>query len=793
LLLLVTGMSTNAQYASLKPVYASPDNSRILDYRYGKVLTVKQDPIFYYKYTYRLTDVSTGHTEVIPYTGIYLPRLTYLTAIHFRAWITPYGALIMVPTDENNDNNASLYEYRQGMFNMLSPVARNVSLAGDYLLWENVYDPDQGLLLRNLATQQQQRLVDSAVTGAAVTSSGFVSYSTGRYLYKYQNGVSTLIDQWNELETPNTDYPPGYHTISTDGERITYHKSTRFAATNVYLYEHDSVTLLLTQGDANAHTDFLLSIFAAPLVNNGYIGGADFSSPFLNNFQGQIYTRDRQGHMHYMLPMRPNTPVAFASVMNVSPQGDVAVSARSGYDFGTRYRTFIIKQDGSAIRKIADVESWANYEDSTWFILSGRFVFSVNPDTAAPQHAVMPISKQVNPGTRLFFKAADFRQHYIGPDSGIGQLEQIEFLSLPKRGLLRGANNQIIDNGNAVIPRNLLDSLRYIAPGITSHDTIRWRVFDGMNYTNDTAIYINIAMIPDTIKPFERNTLAGTPIRFLRGNFTQNYTGKLKGIRVNRLPAYGKLTIGGKQLFYERSTEITLAEIDSMYYTPNPNIVGVDTLQWMAFNGTSYTKNDTPAILRVYPVLNTPPILRTLQRQYSHSGATDTILIANYPIPQARTDVMAVVDNSRMLTIAANHTFVVEPSTYSIGTHRLKVTFKHKLDSISIQRSFTVTSPFAPMMMSADQHQPVQQDGVLRVWPNPFGEQFTISGLDANSTYTLRLYDAQGRLVMSSRSFNQSRKVLIPVNGRVNKGMYLLEVYDDKNKKVVKCIQLLRL
>ncbi|HEY8916673.1 MAG TPA: hypothetical protein VIM87_09550, partial [Chitinophaga sp.] len=66
LLLLLVEMSAYAQNFSLTPVYASPDSSLILDYRYGKVLTVKQNGN---TYTYRLTDVSSGISEVIPYTG----------------------------------------------------------------------------------------------------------------------------------------------------------------------------------------------------------------------------------------------------------------------------------------------------------------------------------------------------------------------------------------------------------------------------------------------------------------------------------------------------------------------------------------------------------------------------------------------------------------------------------------------------------------------------------------------------------------------------------------------------
>lgn len=779
LLLLLLEMSAYAQHSSLTPVYASPDSSQILDYRYGKVLTVKQNGS---SYTYRLVDVSSGTAEVIPYTGGY----------QNRAWVTPYGAILQTPlTPGTFLYNVSLYEYRQGTFTQLSPEANSISTAGDYLVWANADQVNPELVLRNMATQQQQVLVDSSITGAAVAANGLVAYATGSnftatYLYRYQNGVSTLIDQW-VLDFPNPDYPPRFYGINTDGEQIAYLRSTDEIGTRVYLYAHDSVAYVLTQGDYGGYTDFSTDYFV-PLINNGYVGGIYLSAPYFYHVLGQVYTRDQQGTLRYVLPIQTYTTVGIASMLTISPQGDIGVLTKSRDVYGI----YIIKQDGSTVKKVADVSGQAYYEDSTWFISGNGILFSVNLDTAA-QHYITPITKQVYTRNRAPITSSDFLQHYVGPNSGIGRLEKIEFLTLPKRGVLIGPYNQLVGTNNSVYSRALLDSLKYSAASFPGKDTIRWRAFDGTNWTKDTTIYVNILPAPDTIKPFERNTLAGTPIRFWASNFKLNFTGQLAGIRVNRLPAYGKLTIGGKQLFYERSRDVTLAELDSMYYTPNPNIVGVDTLQWMAFNGTSYTPNDTPAILRVYPVLNTPPILRTVESQYSQTGAADTILIANYPIPQARTDVMAVVDNSRVLPIAANHTFVIEPSTYSVGTHQLKVSFKHKLDSISIQRNFTITSPFAPLMVNTGNHKLLQEAAPLGVWPNPFSEQFTINGLDANGTYTLRLYDAQGRLVLTDRSFSQSRKVVLPGRKTAGKGIYVLEVYDDKRKTIVKRLQLLHL
>jgi hypothetical protein len=213
----------------------------------------------------------------------------------------------------------------------------------------------------------------------------------------------------------------------------------------------------------------------------------------------------------------------------------------------------------------------------------------------------------------------------------------------------------------------------------------------------------------------------------------------------------------------------------------------------MGFNGTEYTKNDTPAILRIYPILNTPPILRTLESAYHTTQGPDTVLIANYPIPQWRTDVTVTADNNRVIPINPARSFIIDPSTYSVGAHTVKVLFKHKLDSISITRSFTISSPFAPMMMANRKFDVPGEGGPLNVSPNPFNQQIMITGLDANKNYTLRLYDAQGRAVLTDRSFNQNRKALQLNGNSLTKGVYFLEIYDDSSKEFIKTIKLLKL
>ena len=787
LLLLLWSTASVAQNPYLKTAYKGPDSSIILDYGYGKVLSVKQVGN---NFTYYLGDVSTGAVTVIPYNMAYnINGLTQINSDHVYAWATPYGALISGLSIGSTPGSGlgSLYEWKQGVLTRLADQMSNVHTAGDYAVWSTAPGNGGGLFVRNLATNQQTLVADSSIQAATVAANGMVVYSTGQYLYTYKNGVNKLI--YHLIPSQFPDGPEYIYELETDGERVTWLNYREQDATQAFLYEQDSVTLLLTGGDYGGFSDFLMNI-TRPIINNGYIAGVNLTAPYYYSTLGKVYTRDRQGTFRDVLNIQTRTDIGYARMAAINAQGDIAVRTVSGGNQGT----YLVSQDGSYNRKIAGATSWMYYQDTTWLAAIGNTLYTVIKDTLA-NHYLKSFSKEAYTNTRNPLPASDFLAHYVGPTSGPGQLDRIEIVKRPSKGVLLNKNNQPILGNNNIILRADLDTLKYSAPGLpTRRDTIKWRAFDGINWTEPADIYITITLPPDTIKPFERNTLAGVPIRFWSSQFKENSSTPLSGIRINKLPTYGKLTVDGYQVFYQRSVDITLAEIDRMYYTPNPNVVGVDTLQWMSINAViAYSANDTPVILRIYPQLNTPPILRTLESSYSRAAGPDTILIANYPIPQARTDVMVLLDNSQVLPIAPDHTFIISPSSYTTGTHHLKVSFKHKLDSISITRSFTITNALSPLMVGGDKLLVTQEAGPLSVWPNPFSEQLTVTGLDANKTYILQLFDVQGKTVLTDRSFNQSKKVL-ELNGNLFiKGIYYLQVQDAGTKEIVKTIKVLHL
>ncbi|WP_217602966.1 T9SS type A sorting domain-containing protein [Chitinophaga sp. GbtcB8] len=797
LLLLLCSTGSFAQNRFLIPFYTAPDSSIILDYNGQYLLSYKQVGDYY---TYYLSNIGSGTIQIIPYhKGFNRGLREGLIDEHPHIWVAPSsGAVIEGEPLDSTTDLSPLYEWDGHVLTKIADSVSHVDVGWLNVIFFKQDGPNSGLTTWSLGgAGAGAMLTKDPVYGAAISTFVHAAYSTGKNFYRYRFYNNTYLSDHLTPSNGDTTQPGYFYGISMSWDGVAYYLSHREGSpTRVHASysDTDSSRVLFTQGDVDGHSDFSMEV-TSPVMNRRYgtIGGINLTSPYRNNTRGDVYAVDRILGFHNVLHIQTGTDIEFARVVSVNPDGDIAVKTKGK----GKEALYLISHDGSYNKKVVDSSTYWTWNDTgSWTTAIGPTLYIIRPDTAVVHYA-NPISKRGYTRNKTPIVAQDF-VHSIGTintdTSKTYSLQFVEIITRPSQGVLLDKNNKPIYN-HTIISRQDLDTLKYSAGSFPVRDTFSYRAFDSVAWTNVAPIYINIVQAPDTLKPFERNTLEGTPIRFWASQFKQNYVGKLKAIRVNRLPAYGKLTIQGKQVFYERSRDISLEEIDSMYYTPYPNIVGVDTLQWMAYNDTALSKNDTPVILRVYPQLNTQPVLRTLKASYSQWGQPENILIANYPRPEAHTDVWVWIDGTQMLPVAADKTFVLSPSMYSAGTHQLKVTFKHKLDSISLIQNFTITGAPAPLMVGAGRHGITADDitGELTVLPNPFNGQFTVSGLSWDRSYLLRLYDAQGKLVFTDRSFNQSKKVLNAGNYAVTKGGYYLQVYDMQSKTVVKTIKLLRL
>ncbi len=645
----------------LSKYYTVPAGYHISDFKFNHLFIAKDS-------TYHLLNVQQHTDTVIP-----LSRRLSSTYYQSRAvWCTPTGAVFTTNAGDGY-HSVTLYDWNRDTLTLVEPHVTQLKAAGNYAIWLRSQHPVESygaLYLRNLVTKQNVLVADSVGTNVAVSKEGLVVYMKNGVLYKYENGVTTPV-----LGTPGAGSLRIFFPMADEG-RILF-SSALEGRTHLSLYHGGILDTLQVRGffDENIYE-------AEQAINNGYTAWT---------------YREREG--------------------------------------GGFAHTLTYLQDSTGNRRVAFEEQGGKYNGYAITFING---LASNGD--------LMVTKALIPGGLYF---------------------------IPR------------DSSPRLITVDIVDQV-YL-------NEDRWYV----QMHNEDSILYSVAtdsVLDQNISPFNKQGFMNTAIQFTANDFVEHFhgphtgPGALENIQVTSLPRYGRLTVKGKVVFWERSNVITRAELDSMQYTPNPGIIGVDTLQWKAFNGLTYTPYDTSVALQVYPVLNTPPILRTLESQYSAAAYPDTILIANYPPTRWHTAVSVVADGATVLPVNPNNTFIIDPSTFTPGAHQLKVTFWHPLDTISISRSFTITAVQGMFMAKMTG---LPQEGTLAAFPSPFNQQFTLTGLSPAGRYILSLYDQQGRPVLNQRIIGQTRAVMVPENP--GQGVYLLTVYDEDTKQVVKTIKLLRL
>ncbi|SEL66533.1 Por secretion system C-terminal sorting domain-containing protein [Chitinophaga rupis] len=666
--LLLCGMPSYAQIVNnpyLSVYYTAAPGNTIIDQKGNQLLVVKDT-------TYSIIDMQQHTSTPIP-----LGQLLGIAPYFVRAaWLTAYGALFSVRTDNNNDQFNLLYEWRQGVLHLLEPRAGAVKAAGNYVAWVRKSEtpsikPTDSLFLKNLATQQVALVADSVGVEIALSKEGMLIYHNfyPEIAYKYQNGVNTRI---------------------TDG-----------AGRDIIIRmaEADNGKVLFVTRYDDSWSTWLLLYDGTKIDSVAYCGDHDYS---VNHDELKV---------------------------------------------NGGYIAYVVRQDGEASAK-----TWTTVEDS----------------------------------------AGNSRQGFYEEGGRYETSVWTQVLGLSP-------------NGDAMIHKDRVPTGLYYSPR-TGNKKLITTTYDRVFFENNTWFMSQAGVLykisTDTtlvlnVQPFDKSGLANTVIQFTANDFIQHFSGPVSGpgqldkIKVTSVPRYGRLTVKGKTVFWERSSEITRAELDSMKYTPNYGIVGVDTLQWQGSNGFTYTTYDTAVALHIYPVLNTPPILRTLETRYSAAGSPDTIQIANYPPTRWHTNVTVLLDSSTVLPVTATGFFIIDPATLAPGLHQLQVTFSHPLDTISTSRSFTITA-LQPLMVVSGQKQGLIREEVLSVYPNPFDRQFTLAGLPPEGAFILSLSDQQGRPVLVQRVTDQ-RRIVLTVNTPLGKGLYLLNIYSEDTRQLIGTLRLLHL
>jgi uncharacterized repeat protein (TIGR01451 family) len=137
---------------------------------------------------------------------------------------------------------------------------------------------------------------------------------------------------------------------------------------------------------------------------------------------------------------------------------------------------------------------------------------------------------------------------------------------------------------------------------------------------------------------------------------------------------------------------------------------------------------------------------------------------------------------------SVNNTWTFDPSILAIGDNMIYIRMKSNAgcvvattvtDSILLKRS-SITGINDPDM-------PGQ---VINIYPNPFRDVIMIKGLSAAKTYTVTLYNLEGKQILSRRVSNRS--TLNITRQHQATGTYWLSIYDEKRKQLLGTVKLLK-
>jgi uncharacterized repeat protein (TIGR01451 family) len=139
-------------------------------------------------------------------------------------------------------------------------------------------------------------------------------------------------------------------------------------------------------------------------------------------------------------------------------------------------------------------------------------------------------------------------------------------------------------------------------------------------------------------------------------------------------------------------------------------------------------------------------------------------------------------------TESTNNTVTIIPSGLAFGDNKVFVKMKTSeicytsqtnIDSITIRRDQAtgITDPDNPSQ-------------VIAVFPNPYSGPVTIKGLSASKTYVLSISDNNGQVIFTKRVSNHSETYINRLPDAT--GVYWLSIFDDKKKKLIGSIKLVK-
>jgi len=226
---------------------------------------------------------------------------------------------------------------------------------------------------------------------------------------------------------------------------------------------------------------------------------------------------------------------------------------------------------------------------------------------------------------------------------------------------------------------------------------------------------LNVDSLPAfQVSNFEKSVKPDSTLRFSPADFSSNFSGPsaLTKVKFTQLPRHGVLK--NDNWAFPVNTEVQTSSLQKLTYTPDSGYTGMDTIRWLPYNGIAFI-TDTPSIfIHVTDSLVTvsQPVVSGLSSSYCAAADSQRVKIANLPAIGSGIAVEVLLDSTRVLAVAADSTFTIDPAVLSTGRHSISVTFSYDTIQKRLPLSFMVTSAVTPSLDVSVNVNPITTDSI---------------------------------------------------------------------------------
>ncbi len=191
-------------------------------------------------------------------------------------------------------------------------------------------------------------------------------------------------------------------------------------------------------------------------------------------------------------------------------------------------------------------------------------------------------------------------------------------------------------------------------------DAFTYKVCDVDGDCSSATVTMTIGNINDApvISDVPKTGSEDSDVTFTTNDFITKYTDAdgdpMTKIKIVSLPANGVLRLNGNPVV--AGTEVAVADIPNLRFTPNANWNGNTSFDWNAFDGVNYAATAEQVNINVLPV-NDPPVAGTATMlSQINPGGTNTVQV--YANNFSGTDIDGTISNIRIMSMPTNATSI---------------------------------------------------------------------------------------------------------------------------------------